>query len=238
MLPGAGRTLSDVSDEPGHAAGDEINLVVRIWIPDRPGALGLVASRIGALGADIVGLDVLERTETAAVDEFAIVLPRGDLEALLVREIEQVDGASVEECREVREFPDARTDALVSAERLCTAPDRAALLQELADDLRAEFEADWTAVVRSGLMVARSGAGVPEQSDLAAVADLASGSPSTATTAAGSGLPEDRAAASIPGIDATLVASREGRPFRVRERRQLLALARITDLLAARLPEA
>lgn len=213
-----GRTLSGVQQPQRSETDAEIHLVVRVWIPDRPGALGLVASRIGALGADIVGLDVLERTEAAAVDEFAIVLPRGDLEVLLVREIEQVDGASVEECREVREFPDARTDALVSAERLCTAPDRAALLQELADDLRAEFEADWTAVVRSGRLVARSGTGVPEKPELPAVPDAAS--------------------AVIPGIDATLVASRAGRPFRVREVRQLLALARITDLLAARLPEA
>ena len=40
------------------------NFVVRVWLPDRPGALGLVASRIGAIGGDIVGVDVLERSET------------------------------------------------------------------------------------------------------------------------------------------------------------------------------
>ena len=34
---------------------DSTRLVVRIWLPDRPGALGLGASRIGATGADIVG---------------------------------------------------------------------------------------------------------------------------------------------------------------------------------------
>ena len=54
--------------------GDGARLVVRVWLPDRPGALGLVASRIGAIGGDIVGVDVLERSEHVAVDEFAVVL--------------------------------------------------------------------------------------------------------------------------------------------------------------------
>jgi len=88
------------------------NLLVRVWLPDRPGALGLVASRIGAIGGDIVGVDVLERSERVAVDEFAVVLPREDLVKLLVREIEEVDGASVEEWRLVDQFPDPRLDAL------------------------------------------------------------------------------------------------------------------------------
>ena len=31
--------------------------VVRMWLPDRPGALGQVASRIGAVRGEIVGID-------------------------------------------------------------------------------------------------------------------------------------------------------------------------------------
>ena len=221
-----------MQSEPGPETNDELHLVARVWIPDRPGALGLVASRIGAVGADIVGIDVLERSPTIAIDEFAILLPRGDLETLLVREIEQVDGATVEECREVREFPDARTDALMSAERLCAAPDRAALLHVLADDLRAEFAADWTAVLRSGRLVARSGTSVPDESTLvtldAHITDLS-------TVSAGFAGLDDLVAAPIPGVDSLLIASRPGHPFRVRELRQMLALARITDLVAARL---
>lgn len=231
--------------EPTPESADELRLVVRVWIPDRPGALGLVASRIGALGADIVGIDVLERNPTVAVDEFAIVLARRDLEALLVREIEQVDGASVEECREVVDFPDARTDALVSAERLCSAPDRAALLQVLADDLREEFAATWTAVLTGGTVVAESGTGVPDAGRLAKLAELcAPGRPGPAALDGGlapigpaGSDPDDHdvAVAEIPRLDALLLTGRDGHPFRVRERRQLLALARITDLLADRL---
>src|SRR5436309_15491656 len=113
MAPG-GRSLGRVSTTRDTPEGDDrIRLVVRVWLPDRPGALGLVASRIGALGADIVGIDVLERSEHVAVDEFAIMLPaaRADLVRLLVREIEEVDGASVEEWRLVERFPDPRLHA-------------------------------------------------------------------------------------------------------------------------------
>ena len=46
--------------------------VVRIALPDRPGALGLVASRIGAVGGDIVAINILERDEGHAVDEFVV----------------------------------------------------------------------------------------------------------------------------------------------------------------------
>ncbi|MCI0633067.1 MAG: hypothetical protein L0206_04005, partial [Actinobacteria bacterium] len=61
---------------------------------------------------DIIGLDVLERGDNVAVDEFAVALESLDLVPMLVREIEEVDGASVEEVRVVSTFPDPRLDAL------------------------------------------------------------------------------------------------------------------------------
>ena len=48
--------------------------VVRISLPDRPGALGLVASRIGAVGGDIVAIHILERVDDNAIDEFVVEL--------------------------------------------------------------------------------------------------------------------------------------------------------------------
>src|SRR5436190_19010725 len=99
---------------------DVVRLVVRVWLPDRPGALGLVASRIGAIGADIVGVDVLERSEHVAVDEFAVTLGSEDLVKLLVREIEEVDGSSVEQWERVERILDP-LDALESVDHVCAA---------------------------------------------------------------------------------------------------------------------
>lgn len=75
--------------------------LLRIWLPDRPGTLGLVASRIGAVGGDIVSIDILGRTEGRAVDEFVIELAGAHLVELLGSEIHEVDGVRVEEIRPV-----------------------------------------------------------------------------------------------------------------------------------------
>ncbi len=72
--------------------------VVRIALPDRPGALGLVASRIGAVGGDIVAINILERQDGRAVDEFVVEIGQ-DLIELLQSEVHEVDGASVVEVR-------------------------------------------------------------------------------------------------------------------------------------------
>ena len=69
--------------------------LVRIALPDRPGALGLVASRIGAVGGDIVAIHILERVDGNAVDEFVIELGGEHLVELLRSEIHEVDGAEV-----------------------------------------------------------------------------------------------------------------------------------------------
>ncbi len=74
--------------------------VVRIGLPDRPGALGLVASRIGAVGGDIVAINILERDDGRAVDEFVIEIGGQHLIELLQKEIHEVDGASVLEIRD------------------------------------------------------------------------------------------------------------------------------------------
>jgi hypothetical protein len=204
------------------------NLVVRVWLPDRPGALGLVASRIGAIGGDIVGIDVLERSDSIAVDEFSVVLGREGLATLLVREIEEVDGASVEEWRQVDTFPDPATDALESVEMLCAATDVKDLARLLVNRVCIEFAADWAAVVKDGQTLACMGDGTPDASVLEA---LAAGTAASPAVAAGDAGPDDLAVAPVTAHDAVLLAGRDGHPFRRRERVQLLALARIAAKL-------
>jgi hypothetical protein len=202
------------------------SVLVRVWLPDRPGALGQVASRIGSVGGDIVGIDVLERGTDVAVDEFAVSLAQLGLVELLVREIEEVDGVSVEEVRVVGTFPDPRLDALESAARLCEADSVAALEKELVAHLCDEFLADWAALVADGHVLASTGPACPDAAMLGALAAGVAASPLVAEGTTG---PEDLAVASLPGHGATLLVGRDGHPFRRRERAQLLALARVAD---------
>lgn len=211
------------------AAGTEsaaAHVLVRVWLPDRPGALGLVASRVGAVGGDIVGIDVLERGEHVAVDEFAVELERLDLVELMVREIEEVDGTSVEEVRVVGSFPDPRLDALESAAVLCDRASVADLQGALVALTREEFLADWAALLLDEVVVASDGPGVPEAELLAVLAAGTTASPLVAEGRAG---PDDLAVARLAAHDATLLVGRDGHPFRRRERAQLLALTRIAD---------
>src|SRR5918998_2277800 len=137
--------------------------VVRVWVPDRPGALGQVASRIGAVRGDVVGIDILERGGGRAIDELVVVLPDSSLVSLLSSEISQVDGVDVEDVRPApSRLHDSRLDALETAGLIVGAPTIAAVLELLVAHGRDDFETDWSAAVDLGeLRVLASGGDPP-----------------------------------------------------------------------------
>lgn len=198
--------------------------VVRVWLPDRPGALGAVASRIGAVRGDLIGIDILETGAGRAIDELVVSLPTDDLVPLLIKEMQQVDGVDVEDVRAVRgELPDARVAALESAAELLAQPDTASVCAALVEHVVRDFEAEWAAVLGSGAdagLVASKGA--PPTADWLTAFVAGSGG----TGAAGAG-PDDVAWSPLNEGGSALVIGRAGRPFRSRERRQLSALAKI-----------
>ncbi len=81
---------------PGNdSATTRVHVAVAVRLPDRPGALGAVASRIGAVGADITDVVVSGRSDGFAEDVFHVDLPAVegvDVVGLLLSEIAQVDG--------------------------------------------------------------------------------------------------------------------------------------------------
>ena len=202
-------------------------MLLRVWLVDRPGALGAVASRIGAVRGDIVGIDVLERRDGVAIDEFGVVLADAEHLPLLVREVEEVDGCRVEHATVVTHFPDPRLDALMSVARVCEAEDAGTLRSALATYAGSAFQADWVAVVDLGRVLA-AGGNPPADNYLIALAEGAVSSPPDASGQAAAG-PGDLATAPLLTMGAVLLVGRTGNDFRERERAQLLALARIAD---------
>lgn len=83
---------------------------MRIRLLDRPGALGQVASRIGAVGGDIVAIDIVHRADGEVIDEFVIELGGDHLVELLRTEIHEVDGVQVEDVRRVDPTPATADD--------------------------------------------------------------------------------------------------------------------------------
>jgi len=207
--------------------------VVRLWLPDRPGALGAVASRIGAVRGDVVGIHILETGGGRAVDELVVRLPRQQLVELLVSEIEQVDGVQVELVRPAGPTElDPGVDGLEIAAVLVGAAEPEELLIALCAHGGRALGAEWTAVVdgRSG-QVRRASGQSPEGPWLAAfvigsMASAASGGEASGTDPGG---PDDVAWAPMPAAGLALVVGRGGTAFRARERRSLAAMARIAD---------
>ncbi len=202
--------------------------VVRMWLPDRPGALGQVASRIGAVRGEIVGIDILERGGGRAIDELVVELPDGALTTLLVQEVQQVDGVDVEEVRPVAEaLHDPRLDALETAAILVGATDRDELVDAVVSHSRRVIGADWAAVVSldEGAVLAHEGH-LPARQWLLAFLAGSQESARLATVATG---PDDIVWSPLPSTGLALVLGRDGTAYRARERRQVAALARIVD---------
>ena len=202
--------------------------MLRVWLPDRPGALGQVASRIGAVRGDVVGIDILERGGGRAIDELAVELPDDELVPLLVQEIGQVDGVDVEDIRPaVDALHDPRLDALETAAVLVGASDPHEAIEELCAHAVRTVGAEWGVVVQlePEAELTRHG----EAPDLGWLLAFVAGSQSSARVAGGSHGPEDVVWAPLPSAGMALVLGRSGTAFRARERRQAAALARIVD---------
>lgn len=203
--------------------------VVRVWLPDRPGALGQVASRIGAVRGEIVGIDILERGAGRAIDELAVQIPDTGLVDLLVAEIRAVDGVDVEEIRRVDGAThDPRSDALETAAIIVGATDRRELLEAVVTHGRRVLGGAWAAVVRTDdhAVLAVDGE-APTSAWLVAFIE-GSRSSAQALGAAERG-PDDVVWAPMPAAGLAAVVGRVGSGFRARERRQVAAIARIAD---------
>ena len=202
--------------------------MVRMWLPDRPGALGQVASRIGAVRGEIVGIDILERGAGRAIDELVVELPDGALTELVVSEVQQVDGVDVEEVRPVADaLHDPRLDALETAAILVGATDRDELVEAVVAHAKRVIGADWGAVVAldDGEVLTAEGTLPPTPWLLAFLA----GSQESARLAEAASGPDDIVWSPLPSTGLALVLGRDGTPYRARERRQVSALARIVD---------
>ncbi|MCC5952888.1 MAG: hypothetical protein JJU45_12435 [Acidimicrobiia bacterium] len=202
--------------------------VVRMWIPDRPGALGAVASRVGAVGGDVVGIEILERGAGRAVDELVVDLEDESLVSLLISEVQQVDGVSVEDVRAIADaLRDPRLDALETAAMLVGASTPASAIEELCEHAVRTIGSAWGVVVSLDEVEVEASVGEPP--DTAWLVAFVAGSQSSARVAAGKGGPDDVVWSPLPSARMALVLGRHGTPFRARERRQAAALARIVD---------
>ncbi|MDP9222066.1 MAG: ACT domain-containing protein [Actinomycetota bacterium] len=122
--------------------------LIRISVPDRPGALGDVASRIGAAGADILQVQVLESEAGRALDDVHVRVRDADHLERVKQQLAAISGVQVVGVRD-EPAPTTGHGELELARRMVAAPTRA--LQTLVDGVSASTGSDWAAIVRFDL---------------------------------------------------------------------------------------
>ena len=117
---------------------------MRVVLPDRPGVLGAVATALGAAGADILSVDVIERGPGRATDDFVVELPTDRLADSLVSAAATVPGVQVESIRPYAGQIDPHRE-LELLEALAQDPESS--LPVLADGVARVFRAGWALVL-------------------------------------------------------------------------------------------
>jgi hypothetical protein len=201
--------------------------VVRVWLPDRPGALGQVASRIGAVRGDVVGIEILERGGGSAIDELVVSLPDDVSRELLLSEIGQVDGVAIEDLRPIEDGrPDAGMLALEIAAAL-VATDATKRLDSFCERLQNLVDGSWSLAMRvdDGATLVEHGT-TPDKAWLAAFFE---GSRHISSGEHADSAPGDVVWVRLQEAGICVAAGRGDRPFHSRERAQVWLLGRIVD---------
>lgn len=203
--------------------------VVRVWLPDRPGALGQVASRIGAARGDVVGIEILERGAGRAIDELVVELHDDSTKELLIAEIGEVDGVDVEEIRPLTAERHAdELEALEAAAHLVEEWDADHGDHLLCEEIGRLLDADWSVVALHDpptVLAVRGNA--PALPWILAFTD---GSRHLAADVTAG--PSDMAWAEMAASGRIAAVGRRDRPLRWRERSTLSLVARVADGLA------
>lgn len=121
-----------------------MSFLLRVVLPDRPGALGAVATALGTVDADIVSVDVVERGNGFAIDDLVVELPTSRLADSLITSACSVEGVRVESIRPYAVILDPLRE-LELIDSLVEHPEHA--LATLADGVARIFRAGWALIV-------------------------------------------------------------------------------------------
>lgn len=147
-----------------------MSYLLRVALPDRPGALGLLALALGEAGGDILSVDVVERGRGTAVDDLVIELPTGALPDVLITAAEALDGTRVDAVRPFTGVLDAHRE-LELIDTVAAAPGRG--LRALVDAAPTALQVHWAAVVDGdGPAPVEASSGTPETWPETAIAPL------------------------------------------------------------------
>jgi hypothetical protein len=135
--------------------------LLRVSVPDRPGALGALASAIGEAGGDITAVDVVERGPDAAVDDVLVETTDATSADLILAKLRSLPAIVIEAWQPFTEGDQLR-DGLDIVDGLGSTASRA--LAAITRIAPAVLRARWVVIidqVNSGVAITQASAGAP-----------------------------------------------------------------------------
>jgi hypothetical protein len=135
--------------------------LLRVSVPDRPGALGALASAIGEAGGDITAVDVVERGPSAAVDDVLVETPDATSADMILAKLNSLPAVAIEAWQPFTEGDQLR-DGLDIVDGLGSTASRA--LAAITRIAPAVLRARWVVIidqVNSGVAITQASAGAP-----------------------------------------------------------------------------
>lgn len=121
-----------------------MSFLIRVQLPDRPGALGALATALGNVGGDILSVDVVERGSGIAIDDLVVELPSGGQPDVLITAAESLEGVEVDAVRPWAGVLDTHRELELVEE---VAADPAHGLQTFTDGVPKIIRAGWAIVL-------------------------------------------------------------------------------------------
>ncbi|MFG1929459.1 amino acid-binding protein [Mycobacterium sp. NPDC048908] len=120
--------------------------LLRVQLEDRPGSLGSLAVALGSVGADILSLDVVERSAGYAIDDLVVELPAGSMPDMLITAAENIKGVYVDAIRPHTGLLEAHRE-LELIDHVAAAEGTHKRLQVLVDEAPRVLRVGWCTVI-------------------------------------------------------------------------------------------
>lgn len=118
--------------------------LLRVKLPDVPGSLGRLASAIGAVGADIEAIEIVEKVPGHAVDDVLLEVAPGTMPDSVVSAVAGLEGVEVLWISRYAAGGNVFLD-LEAVEAISASPEHA--VERLVDLIPITFRTDWAAQI-------------------------------------------------------------------------------------------
>lgn len=123
--------------------------LLRIELADRPGSLGSLAVALGSVGADILSLDVVERSAGHAIDDLVIELPAGAMPDRLITAAESLPNVRVDSVRPHTGLLEAHRELELLDHIAAAGGGNAGRLRVLVNEAPKVLRVSWCTVLRN-----------------------------------------------------------------------------------------